>query len=327
MQHPTIGRHPTGSTTAWYAGRGSWTLRESPVPVPGPEQLLVRTEAVALNNADAEPAVEGAESVAGYEVAGQVVEVGSPALQDLLGSRVAGTTPGAFAAHVAVDHRWVLQVPDGLDPSTAAALPTALLTEHGALTAAGFVRGDSVLITGATSSIGLVGVQAARALGASRVVATTRSADKRDLLARAGADLVVVTESDDDLVAALRDAPVQVVLDHVGAQTFAACLQVTAVGGTVVNVGRLAGPVAELDLTELAAADVTLRAVSYGFADPDQIGQVLAAAARVLLPLVADGQVRPVVDRVYDFADANDALERLRSGDAVGKLVLSLSSG
>jgi NADPH2:quinone reductase len=251
----SVDKHPSGRRTAWFGGHGtSWTRREAPIPEPGPDELLVRTEAAALNNADAELADDGDEFLAG-------------------------------------------------------------------LTA-----GDSVLITGATSSVGLVGVHVAKALGAARVVATTRSAGKRDLLVRGGADLVVVTENDDDLVDALRDAPVQVVLDHVGAQTFAACAGVTARGGTVVNVGRLAGAVTELDLTSLAAADVALRAVSYGFADPDQIGRVLAAAAEALLPHVVDGRVRPVIDRVYDFDEASDALDRLRSGDATGNIVLSAPS-
>lgn len=134
---------------------------------------------------------------------------------------------------------------------------------------------------------------------------------------------MVVVDSDDDIVVALRDAPVHVVLDHVGASTFAHCLKVTAPGGTLVNVGRLAGPVVELDLTELAASGVTLRAISYGFADPDQIGRALSAAARRCSPHVVAGRVRPELDRVYDFADANDALDRLRSGDANGKIVLA----
>ena len=144
-------------------------------------------EAVALNKADAELATDGEEVLAGFEVAGVVVEVGSDAFAHLLGTRVAGTTPRTFAEYVTIDHRWVLKVPDGLDVATAAALLTARLTDHGAFMAASVKVGDSVLITGATSSIGLVGVQAAQALGAARVVATTRSAAKRDLLDRAGA--------------------------------------------------------------------------------------------------------------------------------------------
>lgn len=110
------------------------------MPTPGPEQLLVRTEAVALNNADAAVARDGEEFLAGSKVTGEVVEVGSAALEPLRGRRVAGTTPGAFAEHVVIDHRWVVEVPDGVDATTAAALPTALLTEHGPLLPAGSRR-------------------------------------------------------------------------------------------------------------------------------------------------------------------------------------------
>ncbi|MFD7474126.1 alcohol dehydrogenase catalytic domain-containing protein [Streptomyces sp. NPDC059837] len=126
---------------------------------------MVRAHAVALNNADAvmleanDPTAggNGIEYQAGYEFAGDVSAVGEGVDTTAVGRRVMGTTPASFAQYVLADHRHVLPIPDGLDDTEACALPTGLLTEHGALMTGGFRPSQSVLITGATSSIGLMG--------------------------------------------------------------------------------------------------------------------------------------------------------------------------
>ncbi|WP_406223818.1 alcohol dehydrogenase catalytic domain-containing protein [Streptomyces canus] len=153
---------------------------------------MVRAHAVALNNADAsmlaaaDPTSSGtgAEYQAGFEFAGEVSAVGGGVQTPAVGSRAMGTTPGSFAQCVLADHRHVLPVPDELGYEKACALPTGLLTEHGAVTVAGFQAAQSALITGASSSIGLIGVQISRALNAIRIIATTRSSAKRELLDR-----------------------------------------------------------------------------------------------------------------------------------------------
>lgn len=216
---PAHGFHPSGppavpdpvlregvrmssTMTALYGGTGpEWELREVPVPTPGPGQVLVRARAAALNHADAavlaaaDPTAggTGVPYLAGYEFAGEVVALGEGAAGPGVGTRVMGTTPGSFAQYVLVDHRYAVPIPGGLGYEEAAALPTGLLTEHGALMSGGFEAGQSVLITGATSSVGLIGVQAAKALGASTVVATTRTAARGALLREIGADEVVAT--------------------------------------------------------------------------------------------------------------------------------------
>lgn len=135
--------------------------------------------AVALNNADAamleaaDPTAggNGNEYQAGYEFAGDVTAVGEGVDTIGVGRRVMGTTFASFAQYVLADHRYVLPVPGGLDRTEACALPTGLLTEQGALMTGGFRPGQSVLITGVTSSIGLVGLQFARAPGAGQTFA------------------------------------------------------------------------------------------------------------------------------------------------------------
>ncbi|MEV0495794.1 quinone oxidoreductase family protein [Streptomyces atratus] len=254
----------TATMTALFGGTGpNWTPRQVPVPKPGPGQIMVRAHAVALNNADAamlaaaDPTAGGSgkEYQAGYELAGEIAVAGDGVDTATVGQRVMGTTPASFAQYVLTDHRHVLPIPDGLDFTEACALPTGLLTEHGALTTGGYQPGQSLLITGATSSIGLIGVQIARALGAGPIVTTTRSAGKHDLLKQAGADTIVVT-SEQDLTQAVLDATagegVDLALDHVGGQTFAACLPATKGDGTVVNIGRLDTAAATIDLDALS---------------------------------------------------------------------------
>ncbi|MFH0172766.1 alcohol dehydrogenase catalytic domain-containing protein [Streptomyces cacaoi] len=145
--------------TALFGGTGpDWAVRQAPVPQPGPGQIVVRARAAALNNADASMLAAadptsggtGKEYRAGYEFAGEVAAVGDGVGAPVVGERVMGTTPGSFAQYVLADHRHVLPVPDELAHEEACALPTGLLTEHGALMTAGFRAGQPVLITGAT---------------------------------------------------------------------------------------------------------------------------------------------------------------------------------
>lgn len=326
----------TTTMTALFGGTGPhWAPRQVAVPEPGPGQIVVRTHAVALNNTDAvmlaaaDPSTGGSgkEYRAGYEFAGQVSAVGDGVGTATVGRHVMGTAPAAFAQYVLADHRHVLPIPDGLGYSEASALPTGLLTEHGALTTGGFRPGQSVLITGATSSIGLIGLQIARALNAGRIIATTRSAAKHDLLKQAGADTVVIT-GEQDLTRSVLDATagegVCLALDHVGGQTFAACLPATKVDGAVVNIGRLGQAASTIDLDALSYRHLRLHGVSFGFTRAAELGAVIAAAGRDLLPAVADGRVRPLVDRTLSFDTAAEAATRLRSHQAQGKIVLAV---
>ena len=137
-----------------------------------------------LAEADPTSGGTGNEYIASYEFAGDVAALGPGVDTFGMGERVMGTTPHSFAQFALSDHLHALLVPEGIDYAEASALPTGLLTEHGALQRAHFSSGQSVLTTGATAGIGLIGVQMAKALGASLVIGTTRTANKRERLAR-----------------------------------------------------------------------------------------------------------------------------------------------
>lgn len=317
-------------------GAPDWVLEQVEVPEPGPGQVLVRVRAAGVNRADLYM-LEGSYTagtaitstfIAGLELAGEVAGLGPGVTGFEIGDRVMGTTLGAFAPYALADHRHLVPVPDGLAWSQAAALPVGLTTEHDALvTQAGCTAGDKVLIVGATSGVGVIGVQLAKALGASVVIATTTSASKADALRAVGADVVVNTATDDlaDAVkAATEGAGADIVLDHIGGEQFADLLAATRVQGTIVNIGRLAGPKATIDLDQLAFKRLRLQGTTFSIRTNEERGEVAAALVAHVLPAVAAGRIRPVVDRVFPLDQAQEAADLLRANAVVGKLVLSM---
>ncbi|TCJ96395.1 zinc-binding dehydrogenase [Nocardia alba] len=314
----------------------NWLLRDIDTP-----HLLgavrIQVMAAGLNRADLY-ALEGSytansqqagEFTAGMEVAG-VVETSSPLAPHLCaGTRVMGITIGGFADYALCDPRLLVPIPGGLSFEEAASLPIGLITEHDALVSqAGFVAGNSVLIVGGTSSIGLVGIQLAKALGASTVIATTTSADKRDALTAAGADIAVDTTVE-DLAAVVASATngngADITLDHVGGELFARLPAATAIGGAIVSIGRLAGATTTLDLDTIAFRRQRILGTTFSIRTRDELADVVAALTSQVVPAVAAGTISPRVDAVFVPEQAERAAERLRRNSAVGKIILSFA--
>lgn len=298
---------------------------EHPVPAPGADEVLVRVRAGSIANADL--SMSTVERVAGYEFAGEVAAVGENADAALIGTRVMGLVPGAFAEYVVAHRLHLLPVPEALDFAHASVLPMGLATEYGALRRGSLAAGDTVLITAATSGMGLLGIQSARALGAAAVIGTTRTEARRDVLLEAGADEVVITD-DEDLAEAVHGITggrgADLVLDHVAGGMLGQAVQAARPGGHVVSVGRLLGPAAEIDLFALAKRGVTLTSVSYGFTPPSAIGDLMAAVAVDLLPAVAEGRIAPPIDSIRPVSDVAAALDRVRSYENAGRMVVTV---
>ena len=262
----------------------------------------------------------------GCEFAGDVVQTGEGADHWHAGDRVTGGRNGAFAEYVVADARHLLPTPAQLTDVEAATLPTALHTEYGALTVAGFTAGQSVLLTGGTSAIGLVGPQIAKALGASLVLTTTRDPAKEQRLLDLGATAVLVAS--DNLAQSIRQTTggdgVDVVLDHIGGATFTAAINATATAGSIVNIGRLDCATTQVDLDTVSAHRLHVHGVSYSYGRPDDMAAVTAAVRNDILPALADGRIQPVVDATFTLDEAHAAAARVRSGDTFGKIVLTL---
>ncbi|HEY0225717.1 MAG TPA: zinc-binding dehydrogenase, partial [Mycobacterium sp.] len=260
-----------------------WEVREVDVPTAGAGQVLIRVHAAGLNRADLYM-LEGSYNpnsktsnvfTAGLEMAGEIVAVGDGVDSVEVGDRVGAAGLGAFAEYAVQDARHVIAMPDSLSWIDAAALPVGLATEHDALvTQGGFAPGMSVLIVGATTAIGLVAVQMAKALGASMVAATTTSEGKKGALTKAGADVVINTTSvnvAEAILAATGGIGADIVLDHVGGQLFADTFMATRLGGTVVNIGRLAGPQSTIDLNALSFRRLRVLGTTFSVRTPDEL--------------------------------------------------------
>lgn len=311
-----------------------WRFSNVSIPEPGEHELLIKVRAAGLNNNDLtmlRGAYNGNDAtvpyIAGREAAGIVIARGSSVVDRDIGDKVMGATPqGGFATVAVMDARHSVHIPDGVSWAEAGALPIGLGTEHDALvTQAGFADGDRVLFLGGGTSVGLIGIRMAKALGASLVVATTSTESKVSAIRAAGADLVLNSGSKswaEEILKATNGSGVDIVLDHLGGQPLAESLRATRVGGTIVNIGRMASHKVDLDLDDLSFRMIRLIGTTFSVRTAAARGAVYGSLEKNVMPAVASGAIRPVMDRTFPAARANDAAEYLREGRGLGKCVL-----
>ena len=314
---------------------GAEALRISRVPVPaaGDGEILVRTEAASLNFSDL-LMIDDAYQIRpdrpftpGQEGAGTVVRAG-PASGLSAGARVAGKVSwGGFAEYAVLRGDMAIPVPDGMDPAAAAALPVAYVTAMVALAEDASAKpGDTVLVHAAAGGVGLAAVQIAKALGA-RVVGAASGAAKCAVARDLGADVAVdyASESFAEVVRAETGGRgADVVLDSVGGGITRDSLRCLARNGQLLIVGFSSGEIPRIPANRLLLGRAVVRGVYW---DHDRDAGMVSRCTDRLLGMCLAGQVRPVVGRVYGFADLPEALGDLGSGRSVGKLVLDLGDG
>lgn len=306
-----------------------------PRPVPGPDDVLVRVRAVALNRADLgvlaghmHGNIGGTGTVLGMEWAGEVVRIGSGVDGRALGERVMGFGAGAFAEYAIADRGRVLPVPAGMTFEQAATLPVALMTMHDALVTNGRLeRGQAVLIQGASSGVGLMALQIARHLGASLVVGSSSDAGRRARLHEFGAGLSIDT-SDPDWPGIVRNATggqgVDLVIDQLSGATTNATMAATKVRGRIVNVGRLAGTRGEFDFDLHALRRIDYVGVTFRTRGLDEVREIGRRMWADLAPAVADGSLALPVSATFPFERLGEAFEMMRANRHFGKIVAVL---
>jgi len=306
-------------------------IAERPDPVAGPGQVLIRVRAAGVNRPDllqragAYPPPPGASDILGLEIAGEVEAIGEGVTRWAVGDRVCALLGGGGYAELAVvNARHVLPIPQGLDFAQAAVLPETVFTvfanvfEGGALKA-----GETLLIHGATSGIGVTAIQMAKAAGA-RVIATSRGADKAAAAKALGADISLDAKSD-DLEAQIREAGgADVVLDMVGRDYAALNLNSLNVGGRWVVIASLTGPKVEMDLQRIMLKRLTLTGSTLRSRPADEKAHLTAAVEATAWPWVASGKVKPPIQAVFALEQAADAHAELEAGGHIGKIVLSV---
>lgn len=317
-----------------FGGTENLEIRDVPKPVPAQGEVLVRIRAAGLNRADLlqrrglYPPPEGySPNIPGLEFAGEIVE--TDAASDLaVGDRVFGITAGeAQAEYLKIDRRLLASIPDNLSFAEAAAVPEAFVTAYDAVFSQAGLRPDETLLIHAVGSgVGLAALQLAKAKG-SRVLGTSRTKDKLERCRAFDLDEGIVAGSSpafaDEVLAQTAGRGVDVVLDLVGGAYFAENLRSLAARGRLMLVGLTAGASAEFDLRAALSRRLTIR----GTVLRSRTIEEKASATRVfrddVVPLLADGTIRPNIDRVFDFQDVGEAHEYLESNESFGKVVLS----
>jgi NADPH:quinone reductase len=207
----------------------------------------------------------------------------------------------------------------------AAGLPETVFTvfanvfEHGALKA-----GETLMVHGATSGIGVTAIQMAKAAGA-RVIATARGADKAAEALRLGADLAVDATTEDFAAVAKADGGVDVVLDMVGGDYFAKDLDAIRTGGRIVFIAAQGGGEVALPIFRLMQKRAVVTGSTLRPRDAEEKARLAAAVEARVWPWIAEGKVRPPVDKTFPLAQAAEAHAHLESGRHVGKVVLTVS--
>ena len=324
-----------------------------PEPISGPDELLVRLEAVSLNRMDLftwkgwpglaleMPHVPGADG------AGHIVEVGSQVTQFVVSDRVvinpnvfcgeckycrAGQenlcaswrllgehVSGTFRELIALPKRNLLKMPQEFDAAQAAAAALVYLTAwHSLITRGQLKPGESVLVIGASGGVNMASIQIAKYAGAV-VLVVGSNADKLSVAETAGADVLIDRSQDEAWSRTAYRADgrrgVDVVVDNVGAETMPLSLRAARKGGRVLTVGNTSGPKFELDNRFLFGKQLSI------------IGSTMGTSKEfeTVMGLVFEGKLKPVMDRQYPLRDAAMAFEHMKAGNQMGKITLTIA--
>jgi NADPH:quinone reductase-like Zn-dependent oxidoreductase len=267
----------------------------------------------------------GAAKPAGMECAGEVLRPGAGVTGLNLGERVMGRCPGAFAEYALMDAREVISVPHTLSWEQAGAIPLVFTVVHDMLIEQGGLKtGEWLLVTGISSGVGVAALQAGKALGA-RVIGTSGSEAKLSRLKALELDLGLCRV---DFAQAVLEATggrgVDLVVNTVGGSVFTECVRALGFEGRLATVGYLDGVLkAEIDLEALHAKRLRLFGVSNKLRSAEQRAATVRGFVADLLPMIADGRIRPLVDRVYPFDQLTQAKAFMEANAHLGKIVLS----
>jgi NADPH2:quinone reductase len=311
-------------------------IRDLPKPEPKPNEVLIRVRASSLNRADLlvsqghqHGPVGGVGARLGLECAGEVEGVGSEVQHVKKGDRVMGSAPGGYAEYAVTDAGRVHHIPaNNMTYAQAACFPVALQTMHNAVVTAGRLkRGETLLIQGASSGVGLMGMQIGKVMGAALVMGTSTTPARRARLKEFGCDLALDSSDPtwpDQVKKATGGKGVDVIVDQISASVANQNLAAAALLGRIVNVGRLGGMKGEFDFDLHALKRIDYIGVTFRTRTIDDVREINRRMRADLWPAVEAGKLALPIDRTFPLDQAADALAVMRQNAHFGKIVLTM---
>lgn len=313
-------------------GETALEIRDVPAPKPKPNEVLVKVRAIGLNRAELPGAYGSGHNrvtgtIPGIECSGEVVEIGAEVQGVKVGDRVMCATRGTYAEYTVADWGRVSVIPaNNMSWEQAATYPSALGTMHDAIvTNARLQPGDSVLIQGASSGVGIMGMQIAKLKGAKLVIGTSTNDARRAKLKEYGADLAIDTRKlnwSEDVLKATDGKGVNVVIDMVSASVANENMKAAAVRGRIVNVGRLGGGRGEFDFQMHANKRIAYIGVTHQTRSQDELRAEVRNMRADIWDAVTAGKLAIPIDRVFKLDEAEAAQTHMRSNAHFGKIVM-----
>jgi NADPH2:quinone reductase len=306
-------------------------LQDQPRPAPSAGQVLVRVQAAGVNRPDVlmrQGKYAGSGDVTGQvpglEIAGTVEECGPDVTRWRVGDAVCALlAAGGYAEYAVVDARHCLPLPAGLSMVEAAALPETVFTVwHNVFERGHLQPGETLLVHGGSSGIGTTAIQLARALG-SRVAVTAGDEAKCQACRELGAEWAINYKTD-DFEQVLKEVGVDVVLDMIGGDYIPKNLRLLKDDGRLVFINAMQGAAAEFNALHVMSRRLTITGSTLRPRSPEFKAALAAAVEQHVLPLVAAGKFRPIIDRTFPLAEAAAAQQRMESSAHIGKIVLEV---
>lgn len=303
-------------------------------PLPGAGEVIIKVAAAGVNRPDVfqrqglYPAPKGASPILGLEAAGVIAAVGDGVKRFRVGDKVCALlSGGGYAEYCAADEGSVLPIPQGLTDIEAASLPETFFTvAHNVFDRGELKAGESFLVHGGASGIGVTAIQLAKAFGA-RVFTTAGSDEKCAFCLSLGAEKAI-NYNREDFVEVLREATgglgVDLILDMVGGEYIDRNIRICAEDGRIVQIAFLRGAKAQVDFMRLMLKRITLTGSTLRARPPAIKAEIAQYLEAQVWPLLASGAIKPIVDSTFPLAEAATAHVRMESNDHIGKIVLTV---
>ena len=310
---------------------------EADTPSPRDNELLVRVDATAINRADLMqrrglyPPPPGASPVMGLECAGEVVEVGSHCGRFKVGDQVCALLPGGgYAEYVTVDEGSALPIPEGLDAAAAAALPEVFATAWlNIFMEAALQPGEKVLVHAGASGVGTAAIQLCKAFGSPCFV-TVGAAPKLEACLQLGASAGSNRHEGSFLGKAREfagESGIDVILDPVGGAYLADNLELLGLGGRLVLIGLMGGAVTEINLAQMMMKRARVIGSTLRARPLAEKAAVMSQLEEKVWPRIRDGEIKPIIDKVFPIEQVEEAHALVASDTTIGKVILAVSPG